>query len=116
MRMGKLDAEPEGSRVDEVAIAGESISISGSQRARLMGASALAGGALRGLSIAAGMATAFGATPAAAQCASGATGNITTAACDVTAATGVNSTAVGRAANATGLDATAFGFFAVAMG
>src|SRR5262245_57613575 len=88
----------------------------GSSRARLMGASALAGGALRGLAVAAGMVTVFGSAPASAQCFSGLVGNLLTANCDITAATGINSTAVGLNANATGSTATAYGSGAVANG
>ena len=47
-------------RVHDIAVAGASTGISISLRARLMGASAIAGGALRGLAIAAGMVTVFG--------------------------------------------------------
>ena len=114
MGTGKLDAEPEGSRVHEIAIAGESISNSGSQRARLMGASALTGGAVRGFAIAAGMVTAFGATPALADCASDTPSF--TGSCTAAAAIGVNSTAVGAGARADGIIATTFGAFANATG
>src|SRR5262245_15834770 len=84
-------------------------------RARLLGASAIAGGALRSLA-AVGMVTGFGAAPALAQCFSGAAGNLLTASCEHAAATGVNSTAVGLGANATGTNATAYGNGAVADG
>src|SRR5256884_7909644 len=81
---------------------------------RLMGASAIAGGPLRGLAAAAGMVTVFGGTPALAQCASTNTGF--TGTCAAAAATGGDSTAVGQAANATGTFATAYGNAAVAFG
>ena len=84
--------------------------------AGIMGASAIAGGALRGLAIAAGIVTVFGATPAAAQCFSGTGGTLLMPACNITAATGVASTAVGLSANATGTNATAYGNAAVANG
>jgi hypothetical protein len=67
MRIGALNARPDGSRVRELAIADQATGISGSRRARLMSASALAGGTLRCLAVAAGMVTIFG-TPAAASC------------------------------------------------
>jgi hypothetical protein len=63
-------------RVHDVAVAGASTGISISLRARLMGASAIAGGALRGLAIAAGMVTAFGGAPALAVCFSGNAGTL----------------------------------------
>ena len=63
-------SSPRSSQGHEVGIAGEPLNVSIGRRARLMGASALAGGALRSL-VAAGMATVFGASPAMAQCFSG---------------------------------------------
>jgi hypothetical protein len=51
--MGKLNADLRGPHVRDIAVAGESISICLGRRARLMGASALAGGALRSLAVAA---------------------------------------------------------------
>ena len=116
MKTGKLEAEPHGSQVHDIAIADEAINTPVSRRARLMGASALAGGTLLGLAIAAGVATVFGASPAAAQCFSGTGGNLLMAACDVTAASGLASTAVGSNANATGTTATAYGNTAIAIG
>ena len=71
MKTGKLKANPRTARVYDIAVGCE-ISIPVSRRARLMGASAIAGGALRGLAVAAGMVTVFGASPALAQCFSGA--------------------------------------------
>src|SRR5690349_11629067 len=72
----------------------------------LLASTMLNGGTLRSLAVAAGMMTAFGVSPALAQCFSGTGGVLDTAACEHTAATGVNSTAVGSAANATGIGAT----------
>src|SRR2546426_3801804 len=48
------------SRIHDIALANEPIGIPISRRARLMGASAIAGGTLRGLAVAAGMVTVFG--------------------------------------------------------
>ena len=75
MTAARSKAHRRGSHVHYVAVVDEAVSTPLSLRARLMGASALAGGALRGLAIAAGIVTVFGASPASAQCASGATGN-----------------------------------------
>ncbi len=80
----------------------------------LFATTALSTGALCGLALAASLALAP--TPAAAQCVSGATGNIADPACNTAAATGADSTAVGFNANATGLNATAYGNGAVANG
>src|SRR5262245_36831277 len=68
--------------------AGGGISILPRRRARFMGASAIAGGALRGLAIAAGIVTVSGASPALAQCFSGAAGpgTLLSFQCDVAAA------------------------------
>ena len=71
MQARKRKADPRGSQIDSIEIAGETIGIPLSRRARLMGASALASGAMRGLAAAAGLAAVFGASPALAQCASG---------------------------------------------
>src|SRR5436309_5435862 len=95
------------SRIHDIALANEPIGIPISRRARLMGASAIAGGTLRGLAVAAGMVTVFGGAPALAQCASTNTGF--TGTCAAAAATGGDSTAVGQAANATGTFATEIG-------
>src|SRR5258708_2688396 len=90
-------------------------------RARLLTSSMLTGGTLRSLAVAAGMMTAFGISPAIAQCYSTATdlgGNCTanvptgTASTAIGAgakSTGTNATAYGNAANATGVEATAMG-------
>ena len=102
------------SRIHDIALANEPIGIPISRRARLMGASAIAGGTLRGLAVAAGMVTVFGGAPALAQCASTNTGF--TGTCAAAAATGANSTAVGQAANASGVFATAYGNSAFASG
>src|SRR5262249_56016523 len=86
------------------------IDVSVGRRARLRGASALAGGALRGLAAAAGMAATLGAAPAFAGCNSGNVANtslLPTPACTATA-TDAQSTAVGPGTNATGLSATAY--------
>jgi hypothetical protein len=93
MKTGKRDANRNGSRGDDVAAPHESICIPLSRRARLMGASALAGGALRGLAVAAGMVTVFGGAPAFAQCSSNAGGTLS-GSCAAAAATGASSTAV----------------------
>src|SRR5437016_14205720 len=79
------------------------------RRSRLLASTVLNGGTLRSIAAAAGMMTAFGASPALAQCFSGTGGNIAGAGCTVTVATGNASTAVGFNANATGTDATAYG-------
>ena len=87
-----------------------------------MGESALTGGALRGLAIAAGMVTVFGGAPAFAQCLSTAAGF--NGGCAAATATGVGSTAVGSGATAigppppggSGFFATAYGNNAVANG
>jgi len=71
MTAARCKAHQRGSHVRYIAVVDEVVSTPLSRRARLMGASALAGGALRGLAIAAGIVTAFGASPAFAQCASG---------------------------------------------
>src|SRR5262245_51537429 len=110
MGRGKLEANPG----PDIAVACQAIENAGSQRARLMGASALAGGALRGLAVAAGMVAAFGGAPARAQCFVNAVGTLS-GPCFSTA-TGSSSTAVGGGANATGDSATAYGFGAVANG
>jgi hypothetical protein len=102
MKTGRLEAEPHGSQVHDIAIADEAINIPVGRRARLMGATAIAGGALRGLAVAAGMATVFGAAPAAAQCFSGTVGTLLMGPCDISAATGGNATAVGSFARAIG--------------
>jgi hypothetical protein len=47
MWIGKFDGQPDGSHVRNVTIDDKAIGIPGRRRARLMGASALAGGALR---------------------------------------------------------------------
>src|SRR5262249_29532111 len=108
MKNTRTNANLHGQGVDQVADRGKPIDIAGSRRARLMGASALAGGALRGLAIAAGMATVFGAAPAfALDCQSGTSLSIISANCDATA-TGGNATAVGSGATATGASATAY--------
>jgi hypothetical protein len=105
VRARTIKANQNRSHVDRVAVGCASIGIAMSRRARLMGASAIAGGTLRGLAVAAGMVTVFGGAPALAQCASTDTGF--TGTCAATAATGANATAVGRAANAAGVFATA---------
>src|SRR5262249_56825035 len=65
VRLSGLSAQTAGG---EIAVAREAISsIPVSRRTRLMGASAIAGGALRSLAIAAGVVTVFGAAPAFAQ-------------------------------------------------
>src|SRR5262249_45258852 len=111
VRLSGLSAQTAGG---EIAVAREAISSIplSPRRPRLMGASAIAGGALRSLAIAAGVVTVFGAAPAFAQvgCQSAATDlSAGAGGCLATAATGGSSTAVGSAANATGLAATAYG-------
>jgi hypothetical protein len=64
MKTKRIKATRTGSPVDRIAVVCESMSIPGNRRARLLGASALAGGALRGFAIAAGMVTVFGGAPA----------------------------------------------------
>jgi hypothetical protein len=103
------------SRIHDIAVANEPIGIPISRRARLMGASAIAGGTLRGLAVAAGMVTVFGGAPALAQCSSNAAGTLS-GSCAAAAATGANSTAIGLNANATGTSATAYGNGALANG
>jgi hypothetical protein len=61
VKKGKLKGNPSRPFVRDIAVACEATDIPVSRRARLMGASALAGGAWRGLAIAAGMVTVFGA-------------------------------------------------------
>src|SRR5262245_61368740 len=102
MKTTRINASAHASHVDHAVVAWKPIEIAISHRARLMGASALAGGALRGLAIAAGMVAVFGASPASAQCFSGTAGVLDTGACEHAAATGAQSTAVGLNANATG--------------
>jgi hypothetical protein len=114
MTAGTSNANRRCAHLHHGAAAGESIDMPLSRRARLLGASALAGGALRSLAIAAGMVTVFGAAPAFAQCRSTDTGF--TGTCAATAAIGANSTAVGSGANAAAADATAYGNNAVANG
>jgi YadA head domain repeat (2 copies) len=119
MKTTRINATSLGPHVNHVAAAHKPIEIAGNRRARLLGASALAGGALRGLVVAAGMATVFGGAPALAQvgCQSAATDlSAGAGGCLAAAATGVASTAVGRSANATGDSATAIGFSATATG
>src|SRR5262249_1441778 len=114
VRLSGLSAQTAGGKM---AVAREAISsIPVSRRARLMGASAIPGGALRGLAIVSGMGTVVGASPALAQGFSGAAGVLDTPACEPTAATSGSSTAVGLGANATGAAATAYGDIAVANG
>jgi hypothetical protein len=71
---------------DQTAGGGTSILLS--RRARFMGASAIAGGVLRSLAVAAGMVTVFGSSPASAQCFSGAVppGTLLGLECQITAA------------------------------
>jgi hypothetical protein len=64
VKTGKLNANQSTPRVRDIAVAPEAICIPLSRRARLMGASAIAGGTLRGLAVAAGMVTVFGGAPA----------------------------------------------------
>src|SRR6266508_6791467 len=106
MKTDRRNATQTGSPVYDIAVGCEAISIPVSRRARLLGASALAGGALRGLAIAAGMVTALGATPALAQCFSGTPGVIDGAPCAATPAVDPNATAVGFQATAQGINAT----------
>ena len=68
MRTRTSHASQNRARVRDLAVADEPVGVPISRRAGLMGASALARGALRSLAVAAGMATVFGAAPAAAQC------------------------------------------------
>jgi hypothetical protein len=89
MKASRLNANRDDPRFPAIAVAGEPIGIAVSRRARLLGASALAGGALRGLAIAAGMVTAFGAAPALAQCFSDAGGTLS-GSCAAAAATGAS--------------------------
>src|SRR5262245_22869620 len=116
MTAARWKAHRRGSHVDHVAVVDEAVSTPLSRCARLMGAIALAGGALRGLAIAAGIVTVFGASPAVAGCQSSATDLSAGTSCAATASTGANSTAVGLNANATGTSATAYGNGAVANG
>jgi trimeric autotransporter adhesin len=113
---GKLNANQSTPRVHDIAVAREAICIPLSRRARLMGASAIAGGALRSLAVAAGMVTVFGGAPAFAGCQSSATDLSAGTSCAATASTGTNSTAIGLNANATGTSATAYGDSAIANG
>ena len=99
---------------DFLAVADEPVGVPISRRAGLMGASALARGALRSLAVAAGMATVFGAAPAAAQCRSNPLGGFS-GTCNAQA-TGPASTAVGGNAQAFGTAATAYGNSALALG
>src|SRR5437899_3043566 len=99
-------------------------------RAGLLATSALSAAGLRGVAVAAGMVTVFGAAPALAQCLSGTVGNLLAAGCLPAATggaasttiglgaitTGTFGTAVGNGANATGLEATAFGASSIANG
>ncbi len=118
MKKGKLKANPRTVHVHGIAVAGDSISIPRSRRARLLGASALAGDAFRSFAIAAGVVTALGTAPAFAQvgCQSDTSDLTAGGSCLAAAATGANSTAVGFNANATGTNATAYGNGAVANG
>jgi hypothetical protein len=116
VKTGKPNANQSTPRVRDIAVACEATDIPVSRRARLMGASALAGGALRGLAVAAGMVTVFGGAPAFAGCQSSATDLSAGTSCAATASTGVQATAVGLNANATGTNATAYGFLAIANG
>ena len=81
------------------------------RRARLLAASAISGGTLRGWAVAAGVAATLGAAPAFAGCNSGSvpdTNLLSSPACQASA-TGVAATAVGHNANANGPPATATG-------
>src|SRR5262249_59604661 len=101
MKTGKLKAQANNPRLHDSGLAPPPL-INVGRRARLLGASALAGGAIRGLAIAAGMATGVGASPALAPCFSGAAGGLDTAACEHTAAAGGSLTAGGVAPEAPG--------------
>src|SRR5262245_32067206 len=92
MKTGKFGAGPAGPHPRNIAIGHESISTPTSRRGRLMAGSALAGGALRYLAVAAGMATVLGASPALAQfgCQSAANDLSAGGNCTATAATGAN--------------------------
>src|SRR5262245_16656517 len=114
MTAARRKAHRRDSHVDHVAVVDEAVSTTLSRRARLMGASALAGGALHGLAIAAGIVTVFGASPAFAQCYSTMTG--LAGDCTAVVPTGANATAIGKNANATGTTATAYGTGATANG
>jgi hypothetical protein len=91
MVTGRVDAGRAGWGAGPIAAGDDTCAVRVNRRARLMGASAMAGGALS-LAIAAGVVTVFGGAPAAAQCASTNTGF--TGSCTATA-TGAGSTAVG---------------------
>src|SRR5262249_55667001 len=113
MKTTRINANSHGPQADHVAVTCKPIDIAGSRRARLMGASAIAGGALRGFAIAAGMVTVFGTSPVLAQCQS--TDTNFSGTCAATAS-GPASTAVGELANAAGGLATAYGNSANAIG
>src|SRR5262245_54412235 len=132
MRTGKFNGQPDGSQVRELVIADWAIGMPGNRRARLMGASALAGGTVRCLVVAAGIVMIFG-TPAAAACRSG-TGSITipggiggggdttitlpfgVLVTDIIGGTGCNAGATGNNALAIGSQASVFGDEATAYG
>src|SRR5262249_27636665 len=118
MKTTRINASAHASHVDHAVVAWKPIEIAISHRTRLMGASSIAGGALRGLVVAAGMVTVLGASPALAQCFSGGGSGLTTggAGCDAVVPAGANATAVGQGANATGTNATAYGNAALANG
>ena len=119
MKTGKLNGQPEGSDVRIVAVADGVIGCPGNRRARLMSASALAGGTLRYLAVAAGMVTVFG-TPAAGQipCVSNILGTLTPINCSVIfgGTTTAFATAIGFDAVINGIAPTAYGGFAEANG
>jgi hypothetical protein len=120
MKTRRVNANRDDPRVHDIAVTGESPRIPISRRTRLMGASAVAGGALRGLAVGTGMMMAVGGTPAFAQvpalpCFSGLPGALVTT-CQAAPTPFLGSTAVGFAAEANGTSATAYGFSAFANG
>src|SRR5262245_56218877 len=115
MRTGKLNVKADKPRLHDRGLAPPPlINVSISRRARLLGASALASGALRGMAIAAGIVTVFGGSPTSAACLSTNSGFAGT--CIGSASLGIHAHAVGENANADGTNATAFGFSANATG
>jgi autotransporter adhesin len=111
MKTRRINAHPLGLHVDHVSVACKPIEIAGGPRVRLLGVSALAGGALRSLAIAAGVVTIFDGAPAFAQ--APIVGNNTSNFAFPTAP-GQDSLAAGYGATASISDAAAFGTLATA--
>ena len=118
MTAARCKAHRRGSHVDHVAVVDEAVSTPLSRRARLMGATALAGGALRGLVLVTGLAATVPMlvpSPAAAQIC-GLSPNGAEPQDGFGAVVSGGAMACGNSANANGIFATATGFFSKANG